>query len=241
MSKVEVDQVDPQSGTTLTLGTSGDTVSIPSGVTLANAGTVTGIPTSALTGTIALNQMATGTDGNIISYDASGNPVAIATGSDGQVLTSAGAGAQPAFETPAGALNTPSFLAYTNADQYNIQQNVNTKLDKYGGEVYDTDNKFASSRFTPGVVGKYFIFGTAYAEDTNGQRTFLNVFVNGSIWQTSAHTPGGSSNTPHQVSTIVDVTNTSDYIELYLKSTGGNNTAYSSGVEVKFGGFKIIT
>jgi hypothetical protein len=42
MSKIEVDQVDPQSGTTLTLGTSGDTISIPSGVTLANAGTATG-------------------------------------------------------------------------------------------------------------------------------------------------------------------------------------------------------
>ena len=42
MSKIEVDKVDPQSGTTLTLGTSGDTVSIPSGVTLANAGTATG-------------------------------------------------------------------------------------------------------------------------------------------------------------------------------------------------------
>ena len=44
--------------------------------------------------------MASGTDGNIISYDASGNPVAIATGSSGQVLTSAGAGAQPSFQTP---------------------------------------------------------------------------------------------------------------------------------------------
>ena len=54
MSKIEVDQVDPQSGTTLTLGTSGDTVSIPSGVTLANAGTVTGIPASAISsGTLA--------------------------------------------------------------------------------------------------------------------------------------------------------------------------------------------
>ena len=39
MSKIEVDQVDPQSGTTLTLGTSGDTVSIPSGVTINNQGT----------------------------------------------------------------------------------------------------------------------------------------------------------------------------------------------------------
>ena len=42
--------------------------------------------------------MADGTDGNIISYDASGNPVAIATGNDGQVLTSTGAGSPPAFE-----------------------------------------------------------------------------------------------------------------------------------------------
>ena len=47
---------------------------------------------------VTLAKMAPGTDGNIISYDASGNPVAVATGSDGQVLTSAGAGAQPAFE-----------------------------------------------------------------------------------------------------------------------------------------------
>ena len=47
---------------------------------------------------ITLAKMASGTDGNIISYDASGNPVAIATGSDGQVLTSTGAGSPPAFE-----------------------------------------------------------------------------------------------------------------------------------------------
>ncbi len=47
---------------------------------------------------ITLAYMAGGTDGNIISYDASGDPVAVATGTDGQVLTSAGAGAAPAFE-----------------------------------------------------------------------------------------------------------------------------------------------
>ena len=41
-SKVYTDQVDPKTATTLTLGTSGDTVSIPSGVTIANAGTATG-------------------------------------------------------------------------------------------------------------------------------------------------------------------------------------------------------
>ena len=34
MSKIEVDAVEPQSGTSLTLGASGDTVTVPSGVTL---------------------------------------------------------------------------------------------------------------------------------------------------------------------------------------------------------------
>jgi|2_EtaG_2_1085320.scaffolds.fasta_scaffold18047_3 biopolymer transport protein ExbD len=51
---------------------------------------------------VTLAKMAAGTDGNIISYDASGNPVAVATGTDGQVLTSSGAGAVCAFEDAAG-------------------------------------------------------------------------------------------------------------------------------------------
>ena len=42
MSKLETNQVDPATGTTLTLGTSGDTITIPSGVTIANSGTATG-------------------------------------------------------------------------------------------------------------------------------------------------------------------------------------------------------
>ena len=52
---------------------------------------------------VTLAKMAPGTDGNIISYDASGNPVAVATGNAGQLLTSAGAGAPPTFaDAPAG-------------------------------------------------------------------------------------------------------------------------------------------
>jgi hypothetical protein len=31
MSKIEVDAIEPQSGTTLTIGASGDTITIPSG------------------------------------------------------------------------------------------------------------------------------------------------------------------------------------------------------------------
>ena len=41
-SILKVDKLDPQSGTALEIGTSGDTVTIPSGVTITNSGTASG-------------------------------------------------------------------------------------------------------------------------------------------------------------------------------------------------------
>ena len=45
--------------------------------------------------------MAGGTDGNLITYDASGDPAYVATGDSGTVLTSNGAGAAPTFKATA--------------------------------------------------------------------------------------------------------------------------------------------
>tara|TARA_R100001480_G_scaffold50870_1_gene64237 strand:+ start:245 stop:1732 length:1488 start_codon:yes stop_codon:yes gene_type:complete len=79
---------------------------------------------------ITLAKMAPGTDGNIISYDASGNPVAVATGNDGQVLTSAGAGAPPAFETLSVAISSTAngadnrVATYSAADALNGEANM---------------------------------------------------------------------------------------------------------------------
>ena len=50
---------------------------------------------------VTLAKMAHGTDGNLITYDASGAPANVATGSSGQLLTSNGAGAAPTFQTAA--------------------------------------------------------------------------------------------------------------------------------------------
>jgi hypothetical protein len=61
---------------------------------------------------ITLAKMFGGVDGNIISYDASGDPVAVVTGSSGQVLTSAGAGAPPTFAAAAGGAEV--FIGTTN-------------------------------------------------------------------------------------------------------------------------------
>ena len=71
---------------------------------------------------ITLAKLASGTDGNIISYDASGNPVAVATGSSGQVLTSAGAGAVPSFQTVTG--NATHSGEVTGATALTIADNI---------------------------------------------------------------------------------------------------------------------
>ena len=51
---------------------------------------------------VTLAKQAGGTDGQIITFDASGNPTAVGPGTDGQVLTSTGSGSPPAFEDAAG-------------------------------------------------------------------------------------------------------------------------------------------
>jgi hypothetical protein len=51
---------------------------------------------------VTLAKLDSGTDGELITWDASGNPAAVAVGSSGQVLTSNGAGAAPTFQAAAG-------------------------------------------------------------------------------------------------------------------------------------------
>ena len=81
---------------------------------------------------VELKGLDDGTDGQIITYDASGNPVAVGPGTDGQVLTSTGAGSPPAFEDiPAKAALTGStnntICTVTSAN--NIQGEANLTYD----------------------------------------------------------------------------------------------------------------
>ena len=49
MSKIEVDAIEPQSGTSLTVGASGDTVTVPSGVTLDTSNSTLTLPDNSVT------------------------------------------------------------------------------------------------------------------------------------------------------------------------------------------------
>ncbi|MDA7625494.1 hypothetical protein N8666_00620 [bacterium] len=84
MSKIFVDQVDPKTGTSLTLGTSGDTVNIPSGVTIANAGTATGFGVSLANGVdnrVVTSSSATALNGEANLTFSSGKNLGVGTAS----------------------------------------------------------------------------------------------------------------------------------------------------------------
>jgi len=53
---------------------------------------------------IAVSQLANGTDGELITWDAAGAPTTVATGTSGQVLTSNGAGTAPTFQAAGSGL-----------------------------------------------------------------------------------------------------------------------------------------
>ena len=71
MSEVRVNKLSPRSGTTVTLGDSGDTISIPSGVTFSNAGTNT-FASATITGDLTV-------DTNTLYIDSTNNRVGIGT------------------------------------------------------------------------------------------------------------------------------------------------------------------
>jgi len=107
---------------------------------------------------VTLGKMASGTDGNIISYDASGNPVAVATGSSGQVLTSAGAGAVPSFSAaPSGGVTLLSATTLgSNATTIDIDNVFSTTYNCYKVFILNLTNE--GTEF-PGI--RYLVGGTA--------------------------------------------------------------------------------
>ena len=63
----------------------------------------------------------------------------------------------------------PSFHAQKTDSQQSINNASFTKL-TFNNEIFDTDNKFADSRFTPTIAGKYFIYG-AWGTNTSAEIT----------------------------------------------------------------------
>tara|TARA_R110002050_G_scaffold166888_1_gene297452 strand:- start:138 stop:1130 length:993 start_codon:yes stop_codon:yes gene_type:complete len=172
--------------------------------------------TAALTGTIAtaqiaddavtLAKMAPGTDGNIISYDASGNPVAVATGSVGQVLTSAGAGAPPTFANAGGdVVLLASSGNLTSGSRYNADNVFSSTYKSY--KIIGTNLRFSADApiafvFRTGggsgsdsTQSRYSYVNNRVERDTSNTASALTVTDwNGSVGKISQDIESGDNN-----------------------------------------------
>ena len=172
---------------------------------------------------VTLAKMAGGTDGNLITYDASGDPAYVATGTATHVLTSNGAGAAPTFQAAAAGDNTPSFGAYLAANQ-SYSNDTWTKI-TMNTEEWDTDSAFDHStnyRFTvpAGEGGKYSFTMSTIFDDTGGATAIgtadIAIYKNGSAFKRLENKAHGSRQEfwGVQLSAVLDLS-AADYIEFY--------------------------
>tara|TARA_R100001129_G_scaffold38511_1_gene25924 strand:+ start:62 stop:1945 length:1884 start_codon:yes stop_codon:yes gene_type:complete len=113
---------------------------------------------------VSLAKMASGTDGNLITYDTSGNPAHVATGSSGQVLTSNGAGAAPTFQA-ASAGSLVHITTVTASDSASID--INSTLTSTYNSYFVT---FAN--LVPAVNNSEFV--TLFSTDNGSSYTTSN-------------------------------------------------------------------
>ena len=121
-------------------------------------------------GAVDIAMLANGTDGQIITWDASGAPTVVGPGTDGQVLTSTGAGSPPAFEDAAGGLFSAwahVFELQSGGTEGGTFTNGAMRTRVLNGES-DPSNivSLSSNQFTLGA-GSYIIRWSAPAYRTN--------------------------------------------------------------------------
>ncbi len=128
----------------------------------------------------------------------------------------------------------PSFSAYIASNQ-TISASAWTKV-TLGTEEFDTNNNFASGRFTPTVAGKYVLSGTCNINTLSaGNTVYCAIYKNGSLAKRSVNLQGsGNTELSTTVTATVDANGTTDYFEMYVWSQdtnlyGGSNVTYFTG------------
>jgi len=198
-----------------TAGVTGLSISSSQVVTLANALPVTsggtGVTTSTGTGAVVLGTSP------VLTTPALGTPSAL-------VLTNATGLPQAGLGTNVVG-NGPAFSAYNNASQ-SISDSTWTKV-SLQVEEFDTNNNFASNRFTPTVSGYYQINGGLSITGTSMIRAVTAIYKNGAEYRRGVDSP--SSILSLTISSIVYFNGTTDYVELYGYISATSPTFNTSG------------
>ena len=143
-----------------------------------------------------------------------------------------------------GQTNTPAFFVYLGSNQ-TISSNTYTKI-TFDTEIVDTNNNFASNRFTPTTSGKYIIYANVCFDASSSQfaQGGTAIYKNGSIlYETFNNQTSNNANTislPIQV--LVDANGSGDYFEIFAKCTdsSGSPVISAGNRRTTFGAYKLI-
>jgi hypothetical protein len=128
--------------------------------------------------------------------------------------------------------NGPAFAAYSGSGQ-NFTTSTFTKV-TLDTEIFDTNNNFASSRFTPTVAGYYQINGGVHLSNTSAYMTnaVTAIYKNGSLYTKSQINMGSAGNindTTYCVSAVIYLNGSTDYVELYTYEVAGGTPQVVGG------------
>jgi len=220
-SVLKVDKLDPQSGTALEIGTSGDTITVPSGATFTVSGTMNA--SSITAGTIATARLGTGSASSSVFL------------AGDSTWTAAGGG----------TAGTPNFLAAAST------QSIGTGSDTaviMPTEVFDTDSLYNTSdgkfTITASTEGVYWIFGQCGSALITATRVDNQIWVNGDLNTTDKD---GSRTEYAIISSYGSIATAKlinladgDYVQLYTQQNSGGSISLSGEKDKNFfGGFRI--
>lgn len=182
-------------------------------------------------GTIKATNIEPIADNGTVTLGSSGDQFTLATGAKSSFL-------YPAFE------------AHLSAPNQSVTDAAITKVE-IDTEVFDTNSCFDTStyRFTPNVVGKYYVYGAIYhrtATSSNLSWGITYIYKNGSNYERDqimqfSNNHGRQASVP--ISAIIDMNGTSDYLELFGSTniSSGSNAEFSAGTGkgTFFGAYRI--
>jgi len=205
---------------------------------------VTGLPEGGLLdNAVSLAKMAGGTDGNLISYDTSGDPAFVATGSAAEVLTSNGAGTAPTFQAAGGSGLTFAKVVKSADETVNNSATLQDDDELLFTPAINKNYGFllvllVESSTTPDIKVA-FTLPTGADGDWNAQkiwRTDTNVSTNNIETAVSMPTSGATTTTIHPIAGRIIMSSTAGSAQLQW----AQNTANATDTKVLEGSYLVV-
>jgi hypothetical protein len=133
--------------------------------------------------------------------------------------------------------NMPAFSAYSIINQ-TLSSNVVTKI-LFEVEEFDTNNNFASSRFTPTVAGYYQVMGHTQPNNTYCAG-IVAIYKNGSLYKYGSYNQNGTGVAQPSMSCLVYCNGSTDYVEFYASFVDGQPTTATAPM-TWFQGYMVRT